>query len=567
MTADKVKPFYYFINGPGGVGKSHVIKAVYETCRKRLKPLHKNSPDAPTVLLTAPTGCAAFQIGGKTLHSTLHLNTHSNYQSLSSEKQNYLHNAYEHLRVVIIDEISMVGSQTLYDVHSRLKEIMGRSDYDGSIFGGVSILAVGDLFQLQPVRQKYVFERPSDLYAVLYGCLWDNFTLFELKRIIRQKNNSFAQLLNRARTASCTSADIQMLQERVIKPDSQHQHSDILHVFSTNEMTDNHNYEMLHRLPPPHYCLVATDAKEDIHTGQDDITMSKKTSETGGLKETIHIAKGSKIMLVANLDVSNGLFNGARGEVVDLRFKDGEVTTLLIKFDRDDVGRQPAKRHRTGNYVPIGRYEAKFSVGRHHGVEVTRRQFPVTLAWASTVHKVQGLTVDNIVISFKSHFGPGQGYVALSRVKSMSGLHLLDFEAKKITCNSKVTKHMDCLRMKIHSQLSSTLTDIFVNCKVHSLDISFKKHLQRELNLEQHTMHTPADVSSLSKLLQTFILNSTGIETTVTVHTVQGDGNCLCRALSLAITGSEEQHDTIRSYTVNKCKKTFCFITTCKAHR
>jgi len=74
VTADEVKPFYYFISGPGGAGKSHVIKAVYETCRKRLKPLHTNSPDAPTVLLTAPTGCSAFQIGVKTLHSTLHLN-------------------------------------------------------------------------------------------------------------------------------------------------------------------------------------------------------------------------------------------------------------------------------------------------------------------------------------------------------------------------------------------------------------------------------------------------------------------------------------------------------------
>lgn len=113
---------------------------------------------------------------------------------------------------------------------------------------------------------------------------------------------------------------------------------------------------------------------------------------------------------------------------------------------------------------------------------------------------------------------------------------------------------MDSLRMKIYSQLSSTLKDIFVNCKVHSLDISFQKHLQLEMNLEHHTMHTPADDrhSSLSELLQTCILNSTGIETTVTVHTVQGDGNCLFTALSLAITGSEEQHGIIiRSDIVN----------------
>ena len=236
-------------------------------------------------------------------------------------------------------------------------------------------------------------------------------------------------------------------------------------------------------------------------------------------------------MLVANLDVSDGLVNGARGQVVDFHFKDGEIMTLLIKFDRDDVGRHAAERHHTGSNVPINRHEVKFSVGRHHGVEVTRRQFPVTLAWASTVHKVQGLTVDNIVISFRGHFGPGQGYVALSRVKSVNGLHLLDFEPKKITCNSKVTKHIDSLRkknqdsipnsqgnkqvtqanhssadqseipkkrttdvnsetrdkslMNFHGHLASTVTDIFVNCKINSLDINFQKHLQHELNLEQ----------------------------------------------------------------------------------
>jgi len=90
------------------------------------------------------------------------------------------------MRVVITDEISMVG----------VLKIMGRCDYDGSIFGGVSILAVGDLFQLELVRQKYMFDRPSDLCAALYGCLWDNLSLFELTRAMRQQNDSFAKLLN-----------------------------------------------------------------------------------------------------------------------------------------------------------------------------------------------------------------------------------------------------------------------------------------------------------------------------------------------------------------------------------
>jgi len=118
-------------SGPGGVAKSHVIEAAYETCRKLLKPVHVEDPDAPTVLLRI----AAYNIGGLTLHSALQLNTSHSYQSLSSERQQTLHNILRHLHLVIIDEISMVDSQTLFDIHRELKEIMNRSDYDDSVFG------------------------------------------------------------------------------------------------------------------------------------------------------------------------------------------------------------------------------------------------------------------------------------------------------------------------------------------------------------------------------------------------------------------------------------------------
>ena len=142
----QVKPFYQFLSGSGGVGKSHVIKAVYQTVKKILKPIHTDEPDAPTVLLVAPTGVSAFNIGNMTIHATYLLGTRQNYQSLSSEKQNALYNRLHCLHLVIIDEVSMVGSDTLFDIYRRLKEIMGRSEFDESIFGNVSILAVGDLY-------------------------------------------------------------------------------------------------------------------------------------------------------------------------------------------------------------------------------------------------------------------------------------------------------------------------------------------------------------------------------------------------------------------------------------
>ena len=165
-----------------------------------MKPIHTDEPDAPTVLLVAPTGVSAFNIGGMTIHATILLGTRHNCQSLSSEKQNALYNRLHCLHLVVIDEVSMVGSDTLFDIDCRLKEIIGRSEFDESIFGNVSILAVGDLYQLLPVKQRYIFEQPSNINAQLCGSLWDKFTLHELATIMRQREDlAFAELLNRIR--------------------------------------------------------------------------------------------------------------------------------------------------------------------------------------------------------------------------------------------------------------------------------------------------------------------------------------------------------------------------------
>ena len=98
------------------------------------------------------------------------------------------------------------GSQTLYDVHQRLKKINSRTDYDGAIFGNVSIIAVGNLFQLQPVKQKYIFELPNDANAQLFGRLWENFELLELTASMRQKNDlEFPNMLSCVREAKHTN--------------------------------------------------------------------------------------------------------------------------------------------------------------------------------------------------------------------------------------------------------------------------------------------------------------------------------------------------------------------------
>ena len=133
-----------------------MISLIHRDTVKLLRLSGEVQPDDVTVLLTAPTGVVSFNIQGMTLHSALLLPTSQfSYQPLSQDKLNTLRTKLSNLQLLIIDEVSMVGSNMLLQIHKRLQQLKGKGDE--TTFGDVSILAVGDLFQLQPVAQPYVF--------------------------------------------------------------------------------------------------------------------------------------------------------------------------------------------------------------------------------------------------------------------------------------------------------------------------------------------------------------------------------------------------------------------------
>ena len=224
LKQDKpVEPYRVFVSGPGGVGKSHIIRLIHSDTIKLLRLSGTIEPDDVIVLLTAPTGVAAFIISGMTLHSALILGTskYTGFQPLSHDRLNSLRSKLSHLALLIIDEVSMVGCNMLLEIHKRLQQIKGV--LPDVTFGGVSILAVGDFYQLPPVGQRPVFSSVSDSYAKLYrsGSLWvDEFQMIELDEIMRQKDDSeFCELLCRIRTADQTEEDIVTLQSREVDPD------------------------------------------------------------------------------------------------------------------------------------------------------------------------------------------------------------------------------------------------------------------------------------------------------------------------------------------------------------
>ena len=232
-----VKPYNpAFLSGLRGIGKSHVIKMIHSDFIRFLKlASDRFQPDVVVALLTDPTGVAAFNINGMALNSGFLLGTakYSSSQALSHDKLNTLRSRLSNLKLLIINEISMVGSNASLLIHKRLQQIMGIS---GDVrFRNVSNLAVGDPYQLPPVGKKPLFVISSDGYSQFYhlGSLWqDEFKMHELTQITRQRGDSaFCELLCRARINDCTDEDIEVLKSREIYPDNANYPKQALYVY------------------------------------------------------------------------------------------------------------------------------------------------------------------------------------------------------------------------------------------------------------------------------------------------------------------------------------------------
>jgi DNA replication protein DnaC len=216
------EPIYQFLTGGAGVGKPVLVHAIYQALTRYFNSTPGTNPDEPKVLLAAPTGKAAHLIKGNTLHSLFKIPANQGYQykPLVSVKLNTVRCKFKHVHLLIIDEISMVGNKMFSFIHQRLQQIKGSN----KLFGGISILAVGDLFQLKPVFDGWVFENLSQEYGPLALNLWrENFRMYELNVIMRQTNSrEFAELLDRLRECKHATADIQFLLQRKIPTDLMH---------------------------------------------------------------------------------------------------------------------------------------------------------------------------------------------------------------------------------------------------------------------------------------------------------------------------------------------------------
>ena len=225
---------------------------------------------------------------------------------------------------------------------------------------------------------------------------------------------------------------------------------------------------MLNQLTPidQQVTLKAIDSTKDTHTSQLDIATPKSKVNTGGLISELWLAVCANVMLTVNVDVSDRLVNGARGTVADIIKTSGNVTLVLVNFNNSRVGvtaiQKSHHRQQQPHALLISRHEATFRIGRNKSAEVPRTQFPLVLSWATTIHKVQGLTLDKIVVDMKGgRFTAGQAYyVAFSRVKSLDTLFIENLDFKSIKTSQPCCVRDGTLIFQLPNRRTSTASTV-----------------------------------------------------------------------------------------------------------
>ena len=462
-TSDK--PFYSFLSGGAGVGKSWLVKALYQAALKYYN--HNAGEDFHDikVLLLAPTGKASYNIKGNTIHSALAIPANQslkNYKPLDSSRLNTLRCKLGKLKLIFVDEISMVGNCMFnIQINCRLKDIKGSKDD----FGGVSIIAIGDLFQLKPVMDGYIFNDIEDLqYGVLLPNLWkEHFKMFELHEIMRQRESkAFAEILNRLREGNHTNDDLLKVKDRLITPNSSTYPSDAPHLFIQNKKVNEFNEKVHNASLNKKFNVKA----QDSVVGANSLELRRKIMnqipndprKTKQLRSNLKLSEGERVETAINVRTEDGITNGAAGVVKFIQLHQIQKPSgiIWVLFDHSNVGQRTRNENKhlytqsiQHTWTPIKPVTVQFAVGKTKSARVVRKQFPLRPAAAKTVHRSQGDTETRIVVNLETKRKiPHVHYVALSRVTTIEGLYITDLCESKIHVHSDVKTEMVRLRTK-----------------------------------------------------------------------------------------------------------------------
>ncbi|WP_417444533.1 AAA family ATPase [Joostella sp.] len=397
-----------YLTGKAGTGKTTFLKYIKDTTNKN------------TVIL-APTGVAAINAGGVTIHSFFQIpfgpfvpdDSRLRTTATGTENRETIYTTFryrddkreiiENLELLIIDEISMVRADML-DVIDRILKVFRKKPY--LPFGGVQVILIGDTFQLPPIADNEQWSILSQFYKTPFffssKIIEQNTPLYiELKKIYRQNEQEFIDLLNRVRVSQVNANDFSVLNAKY-NPTFSGNGSDYIILATHNNIVNETNLTKLNQLTT------------ELFTYEANVTGTFPDKH----KPTDHYLKlkvGAQIMFIKNdTGEYKKYYNGKIGKIKEL-----EEATITVVFD--DESEVEVERAVWNNIQYSYNREQKKIVEEIVG---TFEQFPIRLAWAITVHKSQGLTFEKVIADLGRAFAPGQVYVALSRCTSFSGLML-----------------------------------------------------------------------------------------------------------------------------------------------
>ena len=383
---------HVFISGRAGTGKSTLLQLFRSTSRKR-------------IAVVAPTGVAALNVRGQTIHSFFKLPPRLLTQHDIKKVKN--RRIYQNLEILIIDEISMVRA----DMFDNIDWFLKVNREDSRPFGGVRVIVFGDLFQLPPViagafEKKYLAERYKTPYffsSIAYKSVMYEMETIELNTVYRQSERHFINLLDRIRSKSFEWDDLEELNLRVTSED-EIQHGSIT-LTSRNDTANRINQEQLGRIEQPIISFPS------VIRGQFDARVYPTES-------TLRLKVGAQVMTIKN-DVQKRFVNGSIGHIIEL---DVDRIVLEIPDEKEELNRIELEKE-TWEMIKYQWNREKKTL--ESDVIGSFEQFPLKLAWAMTIHKSQGKTFEKVFIDLAGGaFEFGQTYVALSRCKTLDGVQL-----------------------------------------------------------------------------------------------------------------------------------------------
>ena len=442
------KPPHLMVHGGAGAGKSTVIDTLVPHFEKIMRKAGDDGSQ-PYVIKTAPTGAAASQIGGITIHSAFNFDFSGKFYSLPDKTRAKKREELKNLKMLVIDEISMVSADMLYMIALRLQEI---KENNNEPFGGVMLVCLGDLMQLQPVMARYIFEEPiRENYKIMYklNSFWESLTVINLEVNHRQEGDKqYADLLNRMRIGQLTEEDMNNLQERVRSKEHPDYKNADMFISGTRAEVNKLNKQCMERINGEEITLKATHCQELQKKCTPNINQRGEIGQTGFL-DILKLKIGCRVMLISNINITDGLSNGQLGELKDVvKGSTGEIHTLMIKFTKENVGHiwreeNPILAKKYPGYTGIKRIMHSYSKNyrKDNAKNIQLHQFPIIVAHAVTAHKIQGQNIHKpmtVALDVCSIFAENQAHVMFSRVQVSEQVIIVEkFEKEDIRTSKK----------------------------------------------------------------------------------------------------------------------------------